>query len=64
MLFFDHKTLRYLNSKNKLNARHAYWVEFLNEYSFVINHRVGIENKDADARNRLTVTVHRSCHWV
>ena len=47
MLFSDHQALRYLNSQKKLNARHAKWVEFFNEYSFVINHRAGIENKVA-----------------
>ena len=45
MLFSDHQALRYLNSQKKLNARHAKWVEFFNEYSFVINHRSGIETK-------------------
>ena len=49
LLFSDQQALRYLNSQNKLNARHAKWVEFLNEYSFVINHRAGIENKAVDA---------------
>ena len=49
MLFSDYQTLRYLNSQKKLDARHAKWVEFLNEYSFVINHRAGIENKAANA---------------
>ena len=65
VLFSDHQALRYLNSQNKLNARHAKWVEFLNEYSFVLNHRVGIENKAADALSRLIVTLHRmSAHVI
>ena len=65
MLFSDHQDLRYLNSQNKLNARHAKWIEFLNEYFFVINHRFGIENKAADALSRLTVTLHRmSAHAI
>ena len=65
VLFSDHQALRYLNSQKKLNARHAKWVEFLNEYSFVINHCVDIENKVADALNRLTVTHHRmSAHVI
>ena len=59
VLFSNHQALRYLNSQKKLNARHAKWVEFLNEYSFVINHRSGIENKAADALSRLNVTLHR-----
>ena len=65
VLFSNHQALRYLNSQKKLNARHAKWVEFLNEYSFVINHRSGIENKAADALSRLTVTLHRiSAHVI
>ena len=65
MLFFYLQALRYLNSQKKLNARHAKWVEFLNEYSFVINHRVSIENKAIDALSRLTVTLHRmSAHVI
>ena len=65
VLFSDHQALRCLNSQKKLNARHPKWVEFLNEYSFVINHRSGIENKAADALSRLTVTLHRmSAHVI
>ena len=45
VLFSDHQALRHLNSQKKLNARLVKWVEFLNEYSIVINHRVGIETK-------------------
>ena len=59
VLFFYHQALRYLNSQKKLNARHAKWVEFFNEYSLVINHRDGIENKVVGALSRLTVTLHR-----
>ena len=65
VLFSDHQALRYLNSQKKLNARLVKWIEFLNEYSFVINHRVGIENKAADALSRLTVTLHpMSAHVI
>ena len=65
MLFFYHQALRYLNSQKKLNARHAKWVGFLNEYSFLVNHRVGIENKATDALSRLIVTLHHmSAHVI
>ena len=65
VLFSNHQTLGYLNSQKKLNVRHAQWVEFLNEYSFVINHHAGIENKAIDALSRLTVTLHRmSTHVI
>lgn len=46
-LFSDH--LRYLYSQNKFKSRHARWVEFINEYSFFLKHRSGVENKVADA---------------
>ena len=59
VLFSNHQALRYLNSQKKLNTRHVKWVEFLNGYSFVINHCAGIETKVADTLNRLTVTLHR-----
>ena len=65
VLFSDHQALRYLNSQKKLNARHAKWVEFLNEYSFVINHHSSIENKAVDALSRFTVALHRmSAHVI
>ena len=47
-----------------MNARHGKCVEFLNEYSFVINHRASIENKAVDALSRLTVTLHHMCAHV
>ena len=59
VLFLYHQALRYLNSQKKLNARHAKWVEFFNEYSFVITHLAGIENKANNALSQLIVTLHR-----
>ena len=65
VLFYDHQALRYLNSQKKLNAQHTKWVEFLNEYYFVINHRASIENKVVDALSCLTVTLHcMSAHVI
>ena len=65
VLFSNHQALRYLNSHKKLNVRHAKWVEFLNEYYFVINHRANIENKATGSLSRLTVTLHRmSAHVI
>ena len=39
-------------------------LNFFNEYSFVINHRSGIENKAANTLSRLTVTLHRMSSHV
>lgn len=58
VLFSDHEALRYLNSKKKLNPRHAKWVEFLQEYTFVLKHKSGVENKPADALSRKNSLLH------
>jgi hypothetical protein len=49
VLYFDHNDLCYLNSQKKLNHKHGHWAEYLQEYSFVLKHKSGIENKVADA---------------
>ncbi|XP_058075800.1 uncharacterized protein LOC131224293 [Magnolia sinica] len=39
-------------SQKKLNPRHVKWVQFLQEYSFVLKHEDGVENKPVDALSR------------
>jgi hypothetical protein len=52
ILFTDHDSLKYLHSQNKLSPRHARWISFLQQFSFVIRHKTGRENKVADAFSR------------
>uniref|UniRef100_A0A2N9GDV0 RNA-directed DNA polymerase n=1 Tax=Fagus sylvatica TaxID=28930 RepID=A0A2N9GDV0_FAGSY len=52
LLHSDHEALKYLNSQQKLNSRHASWVEFLQPYSFSIKHKSGKLNQVADALSR------------
>ena len=52
-LFSDHEALKYINSQKKLNYRHGKWVSFLQEYTFVLKHKAGVENKTADALSRV-----------
>jgi hypothetical protein len=52
VLFTDHKALQYINSQGKLNQRHSKWVEFLQSFTFVLNHRSRKSNKVADALSR------------
>jgi hypothetical protein len=52
VIYSDHEAFRYLQSQKHLNFRHGQWVEFLQRYSFVVKHRVGIENKVANAFSR------------
>jgi hypothetical protein len=52
LLHSDYELLKYLNSQQKLNSRHASWVEFLQPYSFSIKHKSGKLNQVADALSR------------
>ena len=55
-IFSDHEVLKYINSQKKLNSRHGRWVEFLQDYTYTLQHKAGIENKAADAlSHRLTI---------
>ena len=51
------KPLWYLHSQKKLSSLHTKWVEFLEEYTFVLQHRAGVENKPADALSRIHVVL-------
>ena len=52
VIFSYHEALKYLNSQQKLNARHARWVEYLQSYTFVLKHKASSENHAADALSR------------
>ncbi|KAL4333067.1 hypothetical protein GQ457_07G006290 [Hibiscus cannabinus] len=48
----NHEALRYITGQNKLNKRHAKWVEFLESFPYVIRYKKGKENVVADALSR------------
>ena len=52
ILFSDHEALKWLSSQKKVNPRHAKWIEFLQSYNFVIKHKLGEDNRVADALSR------------
>jgi len=52
VLYSDHEALHYINSQKKLNHRHGRWVEYLQEYSFVLKYKSRMENKTANALSR------------
>ena len=50
--FSDHEALKYINGQHKPSARHEKWVEFLQDFTFVINHKDGSQNQVAGALSR------------
>jgi len=48
IIYSDHETLKYFNSQKKLNLRHSRWVEFLQDYTYVLKHKAGLKNRVDD----------------
>ena len=44
-----------ISTQKKVNLRHASWVEFLQRYSFVLRHKLGVEYRVADAHSRWVI---------
>jgi ribonuclease HI len=52
VLYSDNQALQFITRQEKLNQRHAKWVEFMQNFTFVIKHIVGNANKVVDALSR------------
>ena len=52
ILYHDNHALQFINSQPKLNQKHAKWVEFMQNFTFVLKHISGNSNKVADALSR------------
>uniref|UniRef100_A0A2N9FBE6 RNA-directed DNA polymerase n=1 Tax=Fagus sylvatica TaxID=28930 RepID=A0A2N9FBE6_FAGSY len=48
----DHESLKHLKGQQRLNRRHAKWVEFIETFPYVIRYKQGKENVVADALSR------------
>jgi hypothetical protein len=57
VLFTDHDSLRHINSQKKLNAKHTRWFDYLQQFTFVLKHKAGVENRVADALNRKSLVI-------
>jgi len=49
----DHESLKYLKSQSKLNKRLVKWVEFIEQFPYVIKHKQGKINVIVDALSRI-----------
>ena len=54
-LYSDNHALRFINSQPKLNKKHAKWVEFLQNFTFVIKHTSGKSNKVANSIRKVNL---------
>jgi hypothetical protein len=52
VLYNDNQALQFITKQEKLNQRHAKWIEFMQNFTFVIKHIVGNANKVVDALRR------------
>jgi hypothetical protein len=58
VILSDHDSLRHLHSQKRINARNARWVDFLQQYTFVLKHKAGTENRVADALSCKSCLIH------
>ncbi|KAE8729833.1 hypothetical protein F3Y22_tig00003151pilonHSYRG00058 [Hibiscus syriacus] len=56
-LFTDHEALKYINGQHKLSRRHAKWVAYLQEFTFMLRHQAGSLNRVVDALSRHTLLI-------
>lgn len=52
VLYSGHEALKYLCGQHKLSSRHARQNTSLEEFSFILHHKLGVHNNMADALNR------------
>jgi len=52
VIYNDHESLKYLKGQGKLNKRHVKWIEFLEQFSYVIKHKKRKGNIVVDALSR------------
>jgi hypothetical protein len=52
ILYSDNHALQFVTQQEKLNQRHVKWVEYMQNFTFVIKHISGTSNKVVDALSR------------
>ena len=52
-MYNHNQSLQFITKKDKLNKRHVKWIEFMHNFTFVINHICCSANKVADDLSRI-----------
>jgi hypothetical protein len=52
ILYRNNQASQFITKQEKLNQKHAKWAEFMQNFTFVINHIYGNANKVGDALSR------------
>ncbi|KAF8109192.1 hypothetical protein N665_0101s0022 [Sinapis alba] len=63
VLYTDHDALKHLSNQGKVSSLHASWIDYLQQFTFVIKHTSGASNRVADAlsrRHSLLAVLHSS----
>jgi hypothetical protein len=58
VLYSDNQAFQFITRQEKLNQKHAKWVEFMHNFTFVTKHIVGTANKFADPLSIRILIVH------
>ena len=51
-MFSDHKSLKYIFTQQDLNIRQRGWMEYFEDYDFILHYHLGKANVVADALSR------------
>ena len=51
-MYSDNQDLQFITRQEKLNQRHAKWIEYMHNFTFVIKHIARNANKFVDALSR------------
>lgn len=52
VLFTDHDALKHIGNQDKMNARQVKWANYLQDFTFVLKHKAGTQNRVADGLSR------------
>ena len=50
-VYSNHKTLKYILTQRDLNIRQCMWIEYLEDYDFILHYHLGKENVVFDELN-------------